>query len=209
MPLQNRVTPFNKLEAAAERGTLMGNRGILHDIDKRIGTTTWKHKRWLTCVLAFKGRKRPLMAPGRYTELFFLDEATSLAAGHRPCRECRKADYERFIAAWRETDDNGGRQAIANEIDAALHLNRLGPGRRQARFRCNVSDLPNGGFLTEVDHPDEAWLLWNGALHRWSHGGYVEKRAPKGGSEVEVLTPSRIVDVLRAGYVPSVKVDAK
>ena len=202
MPLQNRVTPFSTLEAAPERGTLMGNRGILHDAERRIGTTTWKHKRWLTCVLAFKGRKRTVMAPGRYTELFFLDEATSFAAGHRPCRECRRADYESFVAAWREANSiAGGQRATANEIDAALHLDRLGPGRRHARFRSEVADLPDGTFLTEVDQPNKAWLLWNGALHRWSHGGYVER-------EGEVLTPSRIVGVLRAGYLPSVRATA-
>ena len=100
MPLQNRVSPLGEIVATAERGGLMGNRGILHDRDRRLGVSRWKHPHWVCCRLAFLGRHRPVMTPGRYTELFFLDEATALAAGHRPCAECRRADYTRFLDAW-------------------------------------------------------------------------------------------------------------
>ena len=99
MPLQNRVTPFGELIATPARGTLMGNRGCLHDAQQRI-RRTFAVKRWIICVLEFKGRHRQVMAPGQYTELFFLDEATALAAGHRPCAECQRARYDLFRAHW-------------------------------------------------------------------------------------------------------------
>src|SRR5919204_6549006 len=99
MPRQNRVTPFGEIVATPERGTLMGNRGVLHDGEGRI-RRPWQLRRWLVCVLDLKGRKRRVMTPGRYTELFFLDEATALAAGHRPCAECRRARFLAFCSAW-------------------------------------------------------------------------------------------------------------
>src|SRR5688500_15168681 len=98
MPLQNRVTPFGEIEAAPARGLFMGNRGILHDANQQLGRARWRHKSWVTCLLSFKDRRREVMAPRRYTELFFCDEAVALAAGHRPCAECRREDYERFRA---------------------------------------------------------------------------------------------------------------
>src|SRR4051794_26424644 len=99
MPRQNRVTPSGDIITTPERGTLMGNRGVLHDADARI-VRRWQGKRWIACVLEFKGRWRPVMAPGRYTELFFLDEATALAAGHRPCAECRRRRFDEFRDTW-------------------------------------------------------------------------------------------------------------
>src|SRR6202161_2154067 len=101
MPRQNRVTPFGEIITTPERGTFMGNRGVLHDTEGSL-ERAWQAKRWLVCVLEFRGRKRQVMTPKRYTELFFLDEATALAAGHRPCRECRYADYQRFRSLWEE-----------------------------------------------------------------------------------------------------------
>ncbi len=100
MPRQNRVTPFGEIIATSERGTFMGNRGILHDPDGRV-RRKWVLKNWLVCVLEFRGRKRTVMTPNRYTELFFLDEATALAAGHRPCAECRHARFIDFCIAWK------------------------------------------------------------------------------------------------------------
>ncbi len=204
MPLQNRVTPFNVLEAAPERGTLMGNRGILHDAGKRIGVSKWKHKRWLACRTLFKGRKRGLMVPGEYTALFFLDEAVSLAAGHRPCKECRRTDHERFLARWIEAHqpDKLERPSV-DVVDEALHRDRV-DGRRQRRHGARLGDLPDGAMLVLPEEPDQAFLLWRDELHRWSHGGYVVRRAVDPDVTVEVLTPRATVEVIRRGYEPAV-----
>ena len=121
MPLQNRVTPFGAIVAVEERGLLMGNRGILHDDARRI-VRPWQVKRWIACRTEFRGRWRPVMQPRTWTELFFLDEATAFAAGHRPCAECRHADYQRFKAAWAVCS---GAAASADQMDAVLHGDRL------------------------------------------------------------------------------------
>src|SRR3954451_8147614 len=129
MPRQNRVTPFGEIVAVPERGTMMGNRGVLHDARGRI-FRPWQVKRWLICLLEFRGRHRAVMAPNRYTELFFLDEATALAAGHRPCFECRRGRFLAFRDAWAA----GNRESIGPEairaamIDDRLHAERVGPG---------------------------------------------------------------------------------
>src|SRR3954449_4293664 len=122
MPKQNRVTPFGEIIAIPERGTFMGNRGVLHDAEGRI-RRAWQLQRWIVCVLEFRGRQRTVMAPGRYTELFFLDEATALAAGHRPCAECRHARFLDFCNAWGKANPGEGRRSrpTADEIDRRLH----------------------------------------------------------------------------------------
>ena len=126
MPLQNRVTPRGDIVATPARGTLTGNRGILHDAGRQLGAARWRHHRWICCRLDFKGRRRAVMAPGRYTELFFLDEATALAAGHRPCWECRREAFQDFQSAWRcafgGADDVG-----AAAMDRILHRARVAP----------------------------------------------------------------------------------
>src|SRR5690606_9191936 len=128
MPLQNRVTPEGEIIATAARGTLMGNRGgCLHGPDRRLGRRRWVTRQWICCELQFRGRHRQVMTPGQYTELFFLDEATALAAGHRPCFECRRADAVRFARTWAQIEGQTGR-ASAPHMDAALHAERLGPG---------------------------------------------------------------------------------
>src|SRR3954453_3806627 len=129
-PLQNRVTPLGELVAVPERGLLYGNRGVLHDSEGRI-RRRFQGRRWIACRLEFRGRRRhPLLQPGRYTELFFLDEATALAAGHRPCAECRREDYRRFVALWQELHPGETR---ADAIDARLHAERLA-GTHRARL---------------------------------------------------------------------------
>jgi hypothetical protein len=130
MPRRNRVTPLGEIVAVSERGTMMGNRGILHDAEGLI-RRPWAVKRWLICVLEFRGRHRMVMAPNRYTELFFLDEATALAAGHRPCFECRRDRYLAFRDAWAAGDpEMVGREPIrADDIDNRLHAERVGPDR--------------------------------------------------------------------------------
>jgi hypothetical protein len=196
MPLQNRVTPAGEIIADAARGTLMGNRGILHDAQRRLGTARWRHPHWIFCRLAFKGRRREVMAPHRYTELFFLDEATALAAGHRPCCECRREDFRRFQAAWRRAV---GPDASAGTIDRALHRARVEPrSRRQIRCEAPLDDLPDGTFVL-LPAVAAALLVQGDRLHPWHPGGYGPPRERRS-SRATVLTPAPTVAVLRAGY---------
>jgi hypothetical protein len=206
MPLQNRVTPFGEIVAVAGRGLLFGNRGILHDDERRI-VRSWQVQRWITCVTEFRGRHRELMRPHSYTELFFLDEAAAFAAGHRPCGECRHADYQRFKAAWASAH---GASMTAEQMDAIIHTDRLeGRGRTQRKrtYHAEIATLPDGAYIA-LD--DRAWLLWRGALLAWSAGTYTERQpTPIASSEVEVLTPAALVAVIRAGYTPGVHPSAE
>jgi hypothetical protein len=199
MPLQNRVTPCGDIIADPARGTLMGNRGILHDAQQRLGAARWRHCHWIFCRLTFKGRRRQVMAPRRYTELFFLDEATALAAGHRPCCECKRDDFSRFQAAWRRAF---GHHASAPAIDRALHQARVEPrSRRQIRLQAELDDLPDGALVLLPD-PLSPLLVQGDRLHPWSPGGYGPSRARCGG-RVSVLTPAPTIAVLRSGYRPA------
>lgn len=190
MPLQNRVTPFGDIVAAPERGTMMGNRGILHDERRTLGRRRWTHKAWICCVTEFRGRKRQVMAPGRYTELFFLDEAVALAAGHRPCFECRRAAAKAYSACW-------GGSPRAGEMDRVLHAERLDGRRRRIHIR-EFADLPDGAFVSRAG---AAWLVRGTMLLRYAPGGYdAATKRPAGA--VEVLTPPATLRALRAGYAP-------
>ena len=204
MPLQNRVNPLGEIVAVPERGLMMGNRGILHDERQHI-VRCWQARRWITCVTEFRGRRRTVMTPHRYTELFFLDEATAFAAGHRPCKECRYADYQRFVSAWAAWS---GQRLSAGEMDNILHADRLegrGASRRKRTYQERLGALPDGIFV-RVD--GAAWLLWRNRLLAWSPAAYTTRRAPPSG-EVEVLTPRAIVEVFRAGYTPLVHPSAE
>jgi hypothetical protein len=207
MPRQNRVTPLGEIVAVPERGTFMGNRGVLHDEHGTI-RRAWHVKRWLLCVLEFKGRKRTVMTPGRYTELFFLDEATGLAAGHRPCAECRHGRFVAFRDAWAAGNPElalSGR-ATADLLDTHLHAERLGPGRSKRLFRANLDDLPDGVLVIRNERPERVSLLWQGHLFAWSPQGYQRRAAlarPRA-EEVQVVTPRSTVAAIRAGYVPEV-----
>ena len=204
MTLQNRVTPLGDIVADPARGTLMGNRGILHDGERRLGRSRWKHKAWIACVLTFKGRRRPLMAPGRYTELFFLDEATSLAAGHRPCAECRRADFNAFRAAWAAAEESDNLPS-APEMDAALHVARIDCwSRDQIRHQRPAADLPDGVFVLVDGDP---WLVWRRQLLRWTFGGY-DRAAPLPAGALAVITPAPTVATIAAGYFPGVDASA-
>ena len=198
MPRQNRVTPFGEIVAVPERGTMMGNRGRLHDLQGRI-RRTWQVKRWLVCLLEFHGRQRTVMGPNSYTELFFLDEATGLAAGHRPCFECRRKAFEAFAVAFA----SGNRIALptAGMIDERLHAERIGAKNLKKTFRRRADDLPEGTFVV-VD--GAAHLIWRGRLLRWSPGGYIASRRFSKLDQVTVLTPRSTVRAIRAGYRPSV-----
>jgi hypothetical protein len=203
VPRQNRVTPFGDIIATAERGTFMGNRGILHDPDGRI-RRPWQVKRWLVCVLEFRGRKRSVMAPGHYTELFFLDEATALAAGNRPCAECRHARFVAFCNAWGSAHLNKGGlpRPTAAVIDDRLHAERIARDRSKRSFVRNLDELPDGVFVTVAGWEEKAYLVWGDRLLVWSPGGYGERRRRPEGAEVKVLTPPSTVAAVRAGYVP-------
>jgi protein-tyrosine-phosphatase len=204
VPRQNRVTPFGALAATPERGTFMGNRGLLHDEAGRI-KRAWQVKRWLVCVLEFRGRKRQVMRPGHYTELFFLDEATALAAGHRPCAECRRERFNAFGEAWATNrPGRGARKPSAAEIDNRLHAERLAPDGSKRVYAAALDELPDGVLVQVPGWGERALLVWGGSLLVWSPGGYQERRPCRTGKEVMVLTPPSTVGAIRAGYVPEV-----
>jgi hypothetical protein len=199
MGLQNRVTPLGELIATPHRGLVYGNRGCLHDDSRRIRRRS-DGKRWIACRLRFRGRRRgPLMAPGRYTELFFLDEATAMAAGHRPCAECRREDYNRLSEIWVRL---GLGAPGADAIDARLHGERVDPATHGHRLhRAPLGSLPDGAFVLENDH---AWLVHTDALLRWTPGGYAERRPKPRGAAARVITPPSLTEVLRSGWDPGV-----
>ena len=197
MTRQNRLTPEGAIVADPARGMFMGNRGILHDDMGRI-TAPFRHRNWVCCVLEFKGRKRKLMQPGCYTELFFLDEAVALAAGHRPCAECRRADYNRFREAWAKAT---GSKPSAKEIDAALHEVRVVPRLRvQRTHEADLTDLPDGTFIHLEGRPA---LLLGDSLLPWSPTGYAPPGPRPASGRVTVLTPAPTVATLRTGYRPT------
>jgi hypothetical protein len=197
MPLRNRVTPLGELVADPARGLVYGNRGCLHDAEGRI-RRRYAGKRWIACRLEFRGRRRTsLLQPGRYTELFFLDEATAFAAGHRPCAECRREDYVRFQELWRGL---GLGPASADAIDARLHEERL-DGREQRHHEARLADLPAGAL---VFHDGRPWLVLRRELRQWTPAGYTERVQRRRGETATVITPPSLVAVLRAGWVGAV-----
>jgi hypothetical protein len=192
VPLPNRVTPFGVVEASPARGTFMGNRGCLVDAQGRI-VRRWRGERWIICLLAFRGRRRhPLMAPGRYTELFFLDEATALAAGHRPCRECRRPALETFRAGWLEV--HPGDAGSLTVLDHRLHRERT----RSVSWSVPGESLPDGAMVA-LD--GAAWLVLGHDILAWSHAGYTSRRSRPSGI-VDVITPPSTVKVLSGGWTP-------
>jgi hypothetical protein len=196
VPLQNRVTPFSELVAHPARGLVYGNRGCLHDDAGRIRRFS-ATRRWIGCRLAFRGWKRErLLQPGKFTELFFLDEATAFAAGHRPCALCRREDYVRFGEIWAELHGETG----ADTIDARLHDERLVAPRERRLHRAALGDLPDGAFVAE---DSLSWLVLGDELLRWTPAGYTERRPWRQG-DVSLLTPPSLVAVLRAGWEPVV-----
>ncbi|MHA6326137.1 hypothetical protein [Roseivivax sp. CAU 1753] len=193
MPLQNRVTPFGEIVAVPARGRLMGNRGCLHGADRTLGRARWRGKAWISCVLDFKGRQRRVMTPRSYTELFFSDEAVALAAGHRPCAECRRADYLAFRATIAAAVPALGQVPRAAEIDAHLHAARLTDPPTCA---ADPNALPDGTFVS----PGKAVALlrWRASWWHWSWQGYVAADSP--GADCRILTPAPLVAALRHGY---------
>jgi len=201
MPLQNRVTPFGEIVAHPARGLFLGNRGVLHDEHQRLGVARWRMPHWVTCVLEFKDRQRAVMTPRRYTELFFLDEAVALAAGHRPCAECRRADYNRYRDAFAAAHGLD-RRPLAKAMDAMLHPARIEkPGRRQRRHRAPLEDLPDGAFVVLDGQPNTAFLVHGDRFFPYEFGRYGPAQPWQNGV-VEVLTPAPTVAALAAGYRP-------
>jgi hypothetical protein len=202
MPLQNRVTPFGEIVSAAARGLLMGNRGILHNDDRRLGSARWQHPHWVTCRLEFRGRRQEVMRPGAYTQLFFLDEAVALAAGHRPCAHCRRAAYEAFVSAWMKASGGANRPRAA-ELDWQLHRERVeAQTRRQISYPATIDELPDGTFVTLPGKPAAPYLVLGEQLLPWTAEGYRAARERPSGLEVTVLTPRPTVAALAAGYRP-------
>jgi hypothetical protein len=199
MPLQNRVTPLSELVADPARGLVYGNRGCLHDESGRV-RRRYSGKRWIACRLEFRGWQRSLLLqPGRFTELFFLDEATALAAGHRACALCRRDDYTRLVAIWEGLHPG---HIGADAIDAQLHTERVAPEtRRQLRHEAPLDELPDGAFVLEADAPH---LVLGAQLLRWTPSGYAESRPRRLRRQALVITPPSLVAVLRAGWQPLV-----
>jgi hypothetical protein len=193
-PRENRVTPLGDLIATPARGLVYGNRGCLHDDSGRI-RRRYNGKRWIACRLRFKDwRRSPLLQPGKFTELFFLDEATAFAAGHRPCALCRREDYNSFLELVGASS--------ADAIDARLHEERVEPvGRGQRRHPTTLDDLPNGSFVFHAAGPH---LVLGDGLLAWSPGGYANQVPRPRGTETILLTPPSLVAVLRRGWRSSV-----
>jgi hypothetical protein len=196
MPARNRVTPTGEIVAIDQRGMFMGNRGCIHRRPREIARP-WQVRRWITCVLEFKGWVAPKWEPGRWTPLFFWDEAVALAAGHRPCALCRRADYNRWLAAWQAAFDGG--RPTADPMDRRLHADRL-DGRTQRRHTRPWADLPTGTFV-DADGPT---LVLADRLVPWSTDGYAPPVARPHGGDALVLTPRATVEILRYGYEPVV-----
>jgi hypothetical protein len=197
MPLQNRVTPFGDIVATPHRGLFTGNRGIIHDpATKTLLRSRWTSKAWITCVCEFRGRRREVMGGRSWTELFFLDEATAFAAGHRPCFFCRRDDALRFRAAWERGNSVAG--VLAPEMDAVLHRERLSEAKKRLHeLPSPIERLPDGAMIALGG---ESYVIAKGRLLRWSFEGY--RRANVATAAAMLLTPPSTLRAFSAGYRP-------
>jgi hypothetical protein len=199
IPLQNRVTPTGEIVSDPGRGSLMGNRGCLHRSDRTLGVSRWRSTHWICCTLSWKGVRRDPMPPGRWTALFFLDEATALAAGHRPCAYCRRQEFAAFAEAWRRASGSPTRPGVP-EMDARLHAQRVDPRTRRQVSRNEVAGrLPDGVMIR---HDGQIGLLSGGALLPWSFAGYGAPVPLTSTTTVDLLTPPATVEAIAAGYRP-------
>lgn len=198
-PLQNRVAPTGEIVSDPGRGSLMGNRGCLHRSDRTLGVPRWRSTHWICCTLSWNGVRRDPMPPGRWTALFFLDEATALAAGHRPCAYCRRERFASFAEAWRRASGSPTRPR-APEIDARLHAQRVDPRTRRQMTRTEVAGrLPDGVMIRREG---QIGLLAGGSLLPWSFAGYGAPVPLTSTATVDLLTPPATVGVIAAGYRP-------
>jgi hypothetical protein len=202
-PARNRVSPLGEIIAVSGRGAWMGNRGRLHEgRGARNTVRNYQHKTWITCVLSFRGRRVPQWEPNRYTPLFFLDEAVSLAAGHRPCAECRHTAYVAYRALWAET--HGGALAYAKDMDMQLHLERIG----RAEHRAPWTSLPDGVFVVTDSGPAvvvaDHLAVWN-----QRDNNYRDTLSRPTIGTAAVLTPPTTMAILRAGYAVQIDDSAR
>lgn len=200
-PHQNRVDPWGRLHAVRAQGTIMGNRGILHNEHQEV-VRPYANKSWVTCLLSFGDVPQKVFAPGHYSQLFFLDEATAFAAGHRPCAYCQRARYNEFKNAWTRTFPQSSSQVLPiGEVDAQLHRDRIGPDRLKRSFPALGRGLPAGSMFS---HDGSEFLVCDGGhTRRWSFHSYGPLQAMPA-VEVQVLTPASIVELYRSGFVPRV-----
>ena len=198
--LQNRVDPFGNLIRTAARGSWTGTRGLLHNDEQEI-IRPFKLKAWLTCKLEFKGRKRKMMSPDRYTELFFLDEATAFAAGHRPCCECRRDDFNKFKSLWLKANPGYGfdEKISIQKIDSIIHGERINRNRSKITFEENIHTIPDGSM---VSYNDDPYLVFNNQLFLWTPFGYAKGIALPDAGKFIVLTPRSNLNTFRLGYLP-------
>jgi hypothetical protein len=197
MPLQNRVTPFGDIIATPHRGTFTGNRGIIHNpATKTLLRKRWSSPAWIICLCEFRGRWREVMGGRSWTELFFLDEATAFAAGHRPCFYCRRDDATRFRAAWEQ--GNGLGRTLARELDAVLHRERLDHGKKRLHpLPMPWNELPDGAMVAQ---DGESFLIAQRRALKWSPEGYSE--AGQSLDRALLLTPPSTLRTFSAGYRP-------
>jgi hypothetical protein len=201
--LQNRIDPWGRLHAVSARGSMLGNRGRLHN-DARQIVRQWDRLAWVTCDLEFSGRKRDVFGASTYSELFFLDEATAFAAGHRPCASCRRARYDDFKSRWLVAH---GELASATtpsikDIDKLLHGERASHNGAKITYEALLSSLPLGAF---VEYEGAAFLVWDRGLRRWSFSGYSScQMQPSPSTRVRVLTPESVVRTFAGGLRPGV-----
>ena len=201
MPYQNRVDPWGAVQAVPQRGTLLGNRGIIHDDNKKI-VATHKLQAWITCALEFKGWRRQIMSPRSWTELFFLDEATAFSAGHRPCAYCRRSRYNEFKAAWLQANRRllESQADTINRIDRVVHKERIKRGKK-VTYAAPLKSLPSGTMIERESH---AHLVWNDALYEWSFAGYESRQKIEPNDIVTILTPQSYVTTFEQGFTPDV-----
>ncbi|HVW61967.1 MAG TPA: hypothetical protein VHC48_18075 [Puia sp.] len=200
--LQNRVDPWGNIITTTARGAWMGNRGLLHN-EQQIIQRPFRLKAWITCVLQFKGRSRKVMSPNRYTELFFLDEATSFAAGHRPCFECRREDAKRFKSCWLKGNPGYGfnEDTPIGKIDDILHRERITRRGEKVSYEASLKELPDGTF---IEWEGRSCLVADNKIFPWSPFGYEKKETLPEDQQVKVLTPKSTVNAIRAGYHPQI-----
>lgn len=198
MPLQNRVDPWGNLLAINTRGFWLGNRGILHNDQQQI-IRTHTHKAWVICQLNFKGRQRKVFSPNHYSELFFLDEATALAAGHRPCAECQRERFNVFKQLWLKVNwpNHELTRISISEIDKWLHQERIGKNQ----FYPFV-ELPVGAFF---EHENRPLLNWHNGYYLWTADGYMRIASNlRLRDEIQLITPRSVVNIIKAGFIPQI-----
>jgi hypothetical protein len=201
--LQNRIDPFGNIIRTPAKGAWMGNRGILHD-DKKEIRHIFRSKAWITCTLEYKGRRREVMSPNTWTELFFLDEATAFSAGHRPCFFCRNQEAKNFKGHWIKGNPGYGftDNTSIQELDSILHKERIDKDKQKRTYQEEINLLPNGSFISIQGQP---YLVKDTHLHLWTPFGYerfIDR--PESGKAV-LITPPTIVNAFRAGYLPQMK----